>query len=177
MERNAQYVSEIIRRLQEPLKDEEQVDVNINGMLDEVVKRETERDPDSFHNVTVQFEPDPRIPLIKIGIGQVSEVFRNMVGNAVRAMRPQGGGTLRITSHLADQEIEVRVSDTGLGIPPNILGRLFKKPVPPRDFGAGAGLGLWLSKLIFQRYGGTIKVEDTGTGGTTILAILPTSHP
>ena len=174
MERNVGYTSQIISRLQEPLKEEVATVTDVNSRLKEIVQDMREKEPEMCQKVSFDFDGlSSRIPRIEIGTGQLTEVFRNLVENACKAMQPQGG-TLTLSSRLVDRTIEVEFRDTGPGIPPNIRDRLFTRPVPPRDFGAGTGLGLWLSKLILQKYGGDIKVKETRPGrGTTMLIRLP----
>ena len=177
MERNVGYTSQIISRLQEPLKEEVPTITDVNSRLKEIVQDVKEREPEICQKVTFNLDDlSPGIPRIEIGTGQLTEVLRNLVENACKAMQPQGG-TLTLSSRLVNRTIEVEFQDTGPGIPPNILERLFVRPVPPKDFGAGTGLGLWLSKLILQKYGGDIEVKETRPGwGTTMLIRLPATQ-
>ena len=174
MERNVGYTSQIISRLQEPLKEEVPTITDVNSRLKEIVQDVKEREPEICQKVTFNLDDlSLGIPRIEIGTGQLTEVFRNLVENACKAMQPRGG-TLTISSRLVDRTIEVEFQDTGPGILPNVLDRLFTRPVPPKDFGAGTGLGLWLSKLILQKYGGDIEVKETRESeGTTMLIRLP----
>jgi len=174
MERSVRYTSEIISRLQEPLKEEVATVTDVNSRLKEIVQDVRERESEICQKISFNFDGlRPDIPRIEIGTGQLTEVVRNLVENACKAMQPQGG-TLTLSSRLVGSTIEVEFQDTGPGIPSNIRDRLFTRPVPPRDFGAGTGLGLWLSKLILQKYGGDIEVKEARPGGgTTMLIRLP----
>ena len=175
MERNVRYTSQIISRLQEPLKEEIATVTDVNSRLKEIVQDVREKEPEMCQKVTFDLDGlSPGIPRIEFGTGQLTEVLRNLVENACKAMQPQGG-TLTLSSRLVGSTIEVEFQDTGPGILPNIRERLFTRPVPPKDFGTGTGLGLWLSKLILQKYGGDIEVKETSEGeGTTMLIRLPT---
>jgi signal transduction histidine kinase len=175
MERNVRYTSQIISRLQEPLKEETATVTDVNSRLKEIVQDVREKETEMCQKVSFDLDSlSPCIPRIEIGTGQLTEVLRNLVENACKAMQSQGG-TLTLSSRLVGSTIEVEFQDTGPGIPPNIRERLFTRPVPPKDFGAGTGLGLWLSKLILQKYGGDIEVKETSEGGgTTMLIRLPT---
>jgi len=175
MERNVRYTSQIISRLQEPLKEEVATVTDVNSRLREIVQDVREQESEICQKISFNFDGlRPDIPRIEIGTGQLTEVLRNLVENACKAMQSQGG-TLTLSSRLVGSTIEVEFQDTGPGIPPNIRERLFTRPVPPKDFGAGTGLGLWLSKLILQKYGGDIEVKETSEGeGTTMLIRLPT---
>jgi GAF domain-containing protein len=168
IERNARYTSDIISRIQEPLREVEIQDVDVNAVLDEVVDMTKEQwGPD----IVIKQNLDNNIPLIQAPIGQVTEVFRNLSDNACRAM--DGSGQLVIASRLVGGIISVRIEDTGLGIPPKIQGRLFEKPVPSKVPGEGAGLGLWLSQLMLQTIGGSVEIEKTDSTGTTMLVQIP----
>ena len=173
IERNARYTSDIIARIQEPLREIESQDVDANAVLNDVVgkvREQWQEDP-ARSTIEITLDLDDSIPQIRAPIGQVAEVFRNLVDNAYRAMK--AGGQLVVTSRLTDGEICVRVQDTGPGIPSRIQQRLFVKPVPSREPGGGAGLGLWLSRLILQSIGGNVIIEKSDPTGTTMLIQIP----
>jgi len=174
IERNARYTSDIIARIQEPLREVEVQDVNVNAVLDEIVSKARElREADpALPLVKFQLNLDDSLPQIRAPIGQITEVFRNLVDNACRAMKT--GGQLTVASCLADGTINVRVQDTGPGIPPQVQQRLFYRPVPSKEPGGGAGLGLWLSQLMLRSLGGDVKIETTGPTGTAMLVQIPT---
>jgi hypothetical protein len=111
------------------------------------------------------------VPNIRAPIGQISEVFRNLSDNACRAI--DGKGHMTVASCSSNGIIQVKVEDTGPGIPPKIQDRLFQKPVPSDEPGGGAGLGLWLSRLMLQTIGGEVRIESTGPKGTTMLVEIP----
>ena len=173
IERNARYTSTIIARIQEPLKEVEVTDVNINAILDAVVlkNREVWKASVTRPIVGVEFAADENIPIIRGPSGQIAEVFDNLLGNAYKAM-PKGG-EIRVESELNNGIIYIKVIDSGLGIPEEKQERLFKKPVPSREPGAGAGLGLWLSHLMLQSIGGNIQIESSSKKGTTMLVTIP----
>jgi len=176
IDRNVRYTTEIIRRILEPLKNQEIQTVDVNAVLDEVVRDVCElRKGDSTRpSVSVTTELCPTIPMIQAPTGQLAEVFRNLVENAFSAMKT--GGEFRVTTQLTDSQIEIRFKDSGSGIPQSIRERLFKQPVPSGTPGGGAGLGLWLSGLILQSLGGAINVEQSDTSGTTMKVELPLSR-
>lgn len=173
IERNARYTSSIIARIQEPLKEVGITDVNINAILDSVVlgQRELWKTGVTKPYINIEFEADENIPVIRGPSGQIADVFDNLLGNAYKAM-PKGG-KIRVVSELNDGIIYVRVMDSGFGIPEEKQERLFMKPVPSKEPGAGAGLGLWLSHLMLQSIGGNILVENSSKKGTTMLVTIP----
>jgi signal transduction histidine kinase len=167
IERNARYTSNILSRIQEPLREVEVQDVDVNAVLDEVADMANAQWP----GVNIELDLDDSIPLSQASIGQVTEVFRNLVDNACRAM--DGKGKISLSSSMTEDRISVRVRDTGPGIPPRIQERLFQKPVSSKKPGEGAGLGLWLSQLMLQTIGGRIEIEKTDSTGTTVLVQIP----
>ncbi|MEA3350123.1 MAG: GAF domain-containing protein [Chloroflexota bacterium] len=169
IERNARYTSRIVERIQEPLSEVGLQDVDINAVLENVATTAKEQ---LRPEVDIKLDLDDSIPLIRAPIGQITEVFRNLTENGCRAMNE---GQLIINSVLTDKGVSVRVKDTGPGIPPRIQERLFTKPVPSKEPGGGAGLGLWLSRLMLQTLGGDIRIEETGDTGTTMLVQIPVS--
>jgi two-component system, NtrC family, sensor kinase len=179
IERNARYTSDIIARIQEPLREMEVQDVNVNAVLDEAIAWVKEKW--SAERVAMPISlasqlADP-LPQVQAPIGQLTEVFRNLLDNAYRAMQEKGG-KLTVLSCLTDGIICVRVLDAGPGIPLLVAQRLFEKPVPSKEPGGGAGLGLWLSRLMLQSIGGNVIIESTRTSeptGTTMLVQIPAS--
>jgi GAF domain-containing protein len=173
IERNARYTSEIIARIQEPLKEVEISDININAILGAIVlkKRDSWKSHVTSPLVTLSFNADERIPIVRGLSGQIAEIFENLMDNGYKAM-PKGG-EIEVVSELNDGNIMVRVKDCGNGIPPEIQERLFVKPVPSRNPGGGAGLGLWLSRLMLQSIGGDIGIESSNSAGTVMLVTIP----
>ena len=177
IERNARYMSGILERIQEPLRETEIREVDINAVLNEVAA--TARDkwlgvPGVFP-ISLELMLDNSLPLIQAPIGQLTEVFQNLLDNAYRVMANKGGEICISTFHTSAM-LCARVCDTGPGIPPKIQQRLFEKPVPSTQPGGGAGLGLWLSRLMLQSIGGNVIIESTKTAeptGTTMLVQIP----
>ena len=176
IERNVKYTSDIIAHLQEPLKQTEAQMVDINLILKETAQKvDTQWQIDSSHpEIKVNFTLDNSLPFIRVSSGLIAEVFHNLFDNAYRAMTK--GDQLTVDSQKVEKMIEVRVQDTGSGISSEIQNRLFKKPVPSRKSGGGAGLGLWLNKLILQSLGGNIRIENSEATGTTILVEIPVAE-
>jgi len=175
IERNARYTSQIVSRIQEPLKEVARVDVNVNAIIQDVgIRLEKAWKTDTTKPfVAIVLDLDETIPIIRAPSGQIAEVFSNLLDNARKAMAK--GGEITVSSQLKDNVIYSRVKDAGPGIPPPIQERLFEKPVPSRDPGGGAGLGLWLSRLMLQSIGGDIFIEASDSSGTTMCVTIPVS--
>ncbi|WP_448384367.1 two-component system sensor histidine kinase NtrB [Desulfosoma sp.] len=105
--------------------------------------------------------------------------FMNLMVNAVQAM--DEGGTLRIETSLRcldsrqDPVLEVRIADTGPGIPPEVLGKIFNPFFTTRE--KGTGLGLSIVQTIIQSHHGTVDLAPRAEGGTTAVVRLPLRQP
>ncbi|MDA8418202.1 MAG: ATP-binding protein, partial [Desulfobacteraceae bacterium] len=112
-------------------------------------------------------------PPLYIDEHQIQQVLVNMATNAIQAMKP--GGELKIaTRHLPDaEEVEITISDTGKGIPPELLDHIFD-PFFTTKGDAGTGLGLWVSYGIIKNHQGSIHVESAVGRGTAFTITLPT---
>jgi signal transduction histidine kinase len=100
----------------------------------------------------------------------VARAIHNLVRNAVEAMGERGG-RLGISAGLEGDELVIRVSDTGPGIPEEVRDRLFQSFVTSGKKG-GTGLGLAIVKKILDEHGGSVGVESS-SGGATFELRLP----
>ncbi len=104
-------------------------------------------------------------------------VLKNLIENAVN-YTPEGG-RITISATAEDGAVRIDVSDTGIGIPPDEIGRIFDefyRATNAEKLTRGTGLGLSLVKLIVERHGGSISVESTPGMGTTFSLRLPLRH-
>ncbi|MBN9119648.1 MAG: hypothetical protein J0I06_10920 [Planctomycetes bacterium] len=104
---------------------------------------------------------------------QVRQVLVNLSLNALDAMPT--GGALAVAVRADAAGVEVEVSDTGPGIPPDLLPRLFQPFVSTKD--TGLGLGLVVSRRIVEDHGGTIVAGARPGGGARFRVTLPNGHP
>jgi two-component system phosphate regulon sensor histidine kinase PhoR len=106
---------------------------------------------------------------------RVGQVLANLLGNAVKFT--PAGGRIEIGARRQDVNVELWVSDTGVGIEPEHLSRVFErfyKTDPSRAAGTGTGLGLAIAKHLVLAHGGHIWAESRGSGqGTTFRVRLP----
>ncbi|MCK9420728.1 MAG: ATP-binding protein [Nitrospirae bacterium] len=104
-------------------------------------------------------------------LSKMEQVFINLLSNAADAM-PEGGDIF-ITTGLQGDDVEIRISDTGSGIPPENLSRVFDPFFTTKETGSGTGLGLSICYGIVKQHRGTIEIDSTGGKGTTVTVRLP----
>ena len=103
--------------------------------------------------------------------GQINQVFMNIIYNALQAMKSDGH--LRISTRRADPWAIITISDTGPGIPPDIIKRIFDPFFTTKKVGEGTGLGLSISYGIIEKHQGQITVQSEVGVGTTFEIKLP----
>jgi len=123
----------------------------------------------------VEYKIDPEVTFIKGDQTKLRQVIQNLVSNAVK-YSPRGGKVTICVEDLPPEKIIVSVSDEGIGIPADQIGKLFQK-FSRVDTGEakdikGAGLGLWICKEIVEAHGGKIWVESEVGKGTTMKFTL-----
>jgi signal transduction histidine kinase len=133
-------------------------------------------------HLTLEVEKTPEIPLVQADAGLLGQALSIFLTNAIN-YTPEGGQVQ--VSTLARQEgeatwIGIRVSDTGLGIPPDemeqIFERFFRGKVGSASHTSGTGLGLSIAKEIAERHRGRVEVQSEGLGKGAMFTIwLPTS--
>ena len=127
----------------------------------------------AFRNVHLERHVAPELPPITADANQISQVLVNLLLNAVQAM-PQGGTITLSAAVTMQNRVEVKVCDTGSGIPADILPHIFE-PFFTTKRGKGTGLGLSISQSYIRHHGGEITAESTLDRGTTIRFTLPIS--
>ncbi len=108
-------------------------------------------------------------PRMKIDAEKMKRVFTNLIRNAVDAM-PEGG-TLTITSSKLNGKLQISFTDTGEGIPEEVMEKLWNPLFTTKA--SGIGLGLAIAKRIVEAHGGTISAQSTVGKGTTFTVTLP----
>jgi two-component system, NtrC family, sensor kinase len=116
-------------------------------------------------------ETSDGLPPIGVDRNQMTQVFVNILLNSIQAM--EEGGTLNVRVATLDERLRVTISDTGKGIPEEILPRVFDPFFTTKGKGRGTGLGLWISQGIVERHGGTIQITSREGTGTTVDIHLP----
>lgn len=123
-----------------------------------------------LRSIEVLRDYDADLAKVEASGRDLNQVWTNLIDNAADAM--EGTGTLKISASNQDGSVVVAVSDTGPGIPPEVVGRLFDPFFTTKEPGKGTGLGLHTVHTILTRAGGKISVAGDGPG-TTFTVTLP----
>ncbi len=153
---------------------EELAPVDIHSCLDVVLRMAHN---ELKHTARLERHYAEALPPVSASEGRLSQVFLNLIINAAQAMR--SGGTernvLRVRTAVEGERVRIDISDTGHGIPPEVLPRIFEPFFTTKPAGAGTGLGLSISQSIIQKMGGELGVSSEPGRGTTFFLLLPVS--
>ena len=123
---------------------------------------------------------DSALPRVSCLPGDINQVMLNLVVNAAHAIgdklkgRPTEKGEIRVQTRQDGEWVEIRVSDTGTGIPKEIRGRIYDPFFTTKEVGRGTGQGLAIvHAVITERHGGTIRFDTSPGEGTTFILRLP----
>ncbi len=122
--------------------------------------------------VTLVADVPDDLPILDVDPIRIREVVSNLVDNALHYTPRDGRVT--VAGRLAGDRVELAVSDTGPGIPPELLPSVFERFAKSAE-SRGSGLGLAIAKAIAEAHRGTITAESPPSGGTTIRVSLPTT--
>jgi len=139
-------------------------------------------------NIDFETRLDLRVPAVRADVGMIEQVLMNLVLNARDAM-PDGGqltvdvgavsvGRERLAARPeqpAGEFVRMRVSDTGTGIPADVLPHIFEPFFTTKDVGRGTGLGLATAFSVVEQHGGWLEVDSALGAGSCFAAYLPTS--
>ncbi len=123
--------------------------------------------------VRVQGEVDPNLPSVFGDFQQLTQVLLNIVLNALDAMPDGGTLTIAIRTSRGRDWIEIDLSDTGIGMPEQVVAAVFDPFFTTKSGAKGTGLGLSVSQGIVRQHGGDILVESSPGVGTTFTVHLP----
>ncbi len=171
VQREVSRVNRVVEMLfefaEEPRLTLEPGDVNatVRNVLESFASELTER------RIELSLECAPGPAMVEVDGIFFAQALHNVVRNAIDAM--PGGGALRVSTHLADVHAEVRVADTGHGIAPDKVNRLFEPFFSTRE--TGMGLGLTVAARILAGHGGALSLSETGDHGTCFAFRIPTS--
>ena len=139
----------------------------------------TLRDAAAAKHVTIEVKPDAAAATVYADPTAFRQILSNLIENALR-YTPEGG-TVTVFSEAAMDGVRVGVRDTGIGIAPDHLSRIFERfyradPARSRDAG-GTGLGLSIVRHLVEAHGGRVRAESAIGRGTAIIALFPRAAP
>lgn len=162
---NSEAIIQSLFDYADPKAPQLRLDVGLNASIRDVLSR-----LDIPSNISVRDCLAPQLPAISLDPEQMTQVIRNLLRNAVQAMR--AGGTLTVRSREKDGGgVEFSVSDTGEGIPEENLEKVFEPLFTTKA--RGTGLGLAICKSHVAAHEGTLEVESGAGKGTTFTVRLP----
>ncbi|MDD4939646.1 MAG: ATP-binding protein [Candidatus Omnitrophica bacterium] len=148
--------------------------VSIAGVITEAV--ESLKAWAGTKSIAIEMRIPPGLPEPSIDTDRILQVLNNLIGNAVK-FTPNDGKIFIEANINQAKEMEVSVADTGIGIPPEVIGKVFDKfyqvsDRPTTDI-SGTGIGLSIAKEIVNRHGGKIWAESDGHHGSKFVFTLP----
>ncbi|MGZ2384004.1 HAMP domain-containing histidine kinase [Rhizobium leguminosarum] len=172
-----QRAGDIISRMRGLLKKRSEIDwqeFDLNDVTSSaihIIHGEAER-----RGITLTSTQPPGELPVRADKVHVQQVILNLATNAMDAMLDAvpAGRTLTFATGLANEKAELRVSDTGDGIPEERLIRIFEPFYTTKQ--AGTGLGLSIARAILETYGGTIRADNRPEGGAVFRVALPLAH-
>lgn len=111
------------------------------------------------------------IPLTMCNLGQLNQVFVNILSNAAAAISEQG--EIRISTWADEKDIFIEFADNGCGMTPEEIQKIFEPFYTTKDIEAGSGLGLSVSREIIKKHGGNISVKSEPGKGSIFKVVIP----
>lgn len=125
----------------------------------------------ALRNMTITRDYASNLPLVPVYMGDIEQVWANIIDNAVDATN--GRGSVNIHTEIEGECAVVEITDNGVGIPPHILPRIFEPFFTTKNVGEGAGLGLDIAyRIVVNRHHGDIRVTSQ-PGDTRFRVYLP----
>lgn len=169
----AQRIQAISRNITEYVRTsarQELENIDLHDKLEEALK--ISRFATKFREITVQKQYENGLCL-QAKPEEILQVFVNLITNAIHAMEEKGSLTIS-TAH-ANGTVQVAISDTGCGIAPEHLQKIFNPFFSTKPAGKGTGLGLYNVKTIVKKYQGELEVESELGKGTTFRLSFPST--
>ena len=161
-------IMESLLNMARPSKQRTRAPVVLSALLDGTLSFLTER----LTRRRVEVERDyADTPSITADAEALQQVFLNLIMNAIDAM-PEGGRLRVSIAPFGAQGAEVRVADTGTGMPQAVRERIFDPFFTTKEAGQGHGLGLAVAQGIAHDHGGEIEIVSSGPGGTEFRVVL-----
>lgn len=143
---------------------------NVNTILDEVINGVKAREF-KVANIEIVRDYHADLPQALLDADQIRQVFLNMINNAGDAIK--GSGKITVATLAGDNEIQVNIRDTGMGMSAREMKKIFDPFFTTKEVGKGTGLGLSVSRSIVEALGGSIAVQSLKGQGTSFSIRLP----
>src|SRR5579875_2771274 len=127
--------------------------------------------PISQPAISICLEVDDDVARVQVFRNLVADILRNLITNAVQAL--PDGGTITLRAYNEGRYVAFQVSDTGTGIAPEDLPKIFELFFSKKKEKGGTGFGLWSARHNALKHRGDLKVESTPGQGTTFTLLLP----
>jgi two-component system NtrC family sensor kinase len=143
---------------------------NMNRIIEDVVGGLIEKELE-VANIELIRKYDPNLPDTLVDPDQIRQVIQNLINNSTDAI--ESSGKITLTTRVEDNKVKVIVSDTGKGISPENMGKIFLPFFTTKEAGKGTGLGLGISLSIVESMGGGIEVQSIQGSGSAFTISLP----
>ena len=152
-------------------------DVDINSLIEDVIPL-IEREA-ATSGIRLIVEPENDLPTILADSSQLQQVFLNLITNAIDAHDETSYGSVRIITktNMNDKGVDILISDTGSGIPPERIDKIFDPFFTTKPVGKGTGLGLSICYGIVSKLGGHLQVQSEVGEGSVFTVFLPFEPP
>ncbi|MBI3321746.1 MAG: GAF domain-containing protein [Candidatus Omnitrophica bacterium] len=165
----ATAITQKLSNFAKPVKEPTTQPVSVAQEVDEVLF--LVRHDLKLEKIDVETAIQPDLPAIVADRRQLQEVLFNIVRNAGQAITPPGTITIRASQY--EGAVRITIADTGSGIPPDQLDKIYDPFFTTKEPGKGTGLGLFIVRQIVERNRGRISVESTVGKGTTFFLDFP----
>ena len=123
-------------------------------------------------SVSIEVAMADNLPKVMANMGELNQVWANLIENAIDAVPAGGGGEVRVTARREGKEVVVCVIDNGPGVPVELQGRIFEPFFTTKPIGQGTGLGLDIARRVVQRFDGHLAL-DSRPGHTEFRVTIP----
>jgi len=174
---NARIMSETIKQLLYKTRDDSfamPITVDINTLIRQELSF-CQHNLFFKHNVKLVLQLAEGLPELTINYGDISQVFQSIFNNAMEAMSNVNPKVLTVITASSSDFVVFSLTDTGIGIPPDVVDHIFETgfSTKTQTEESGFGIGLALSKMIIDKCHGWIKVTSEPGGGTTVSVGIP----
>ena len=129
-----------------------------------------------IHHIKIEKQLDANLPQVAGNANQITQVLLNLMINAQQAMEGKAGVVKVTTQRYNEAYVELRVLDTGCGMPKNLQAKVFEPFFTTKPVGKGTGLGLSVSYGIIKKHRGDIRVKSSLGKGTMFAITLPVAR-